>query len=187
MTEDNKAKTWPSDLDILKHYLGVAANVFEEYLTENVEVVCGLYQDKCGKGLKKFFCKNLDDVFNEMAAHKNYCMALEENGLQQALTMQFPIELDGSNFTKDELATVANEFKAIHDIGLKYNVDISFDGFDNMPRKVTGTRGGYADNRCILISLNTSRPYSVYTHPDFDGKNDMQLKERLNSFKRLDI
>lgn len=184
MTEENNTTNKLAELNTLQHYLGVAASIFEQYLSENVQDVSGFYQDKYGKGLKRFYCKNLDDIFNEMAAHKNYCMALRDNGMQQALTMQFPIELDGSDFTKEELATVAGKFKAIHDVGLKYNVDISFHGFDNMPRKVTGTNDGYSDNRCILISLNTARPYSVYTHPDFDGRNGEALKANLNSFTR---
>lgn len=176
MSEDIKQKR----LQYLADHLENVAVIYETLLQQQLNNSVDAYNS----GWKALFRRDLSSVFNEMTEHKNFTAVFQEKGFQNCVSAGYPIKVDGAEFTREELETVADKFKALHDLGLKYNVSIRLAGFDNLPRENTAVGGTYSDDRCVLVALDSSERYYVYEHPEYNSDTARELKARLNSFEQ---
>jgi hypothetical protein len=89
---------------------------------------------------------------------------LQENG--QFKVAHYAIDVDGSDFTKAELAEVAKKIEALHDICMKKDVAFDVAGFSPLPADYTVTPNGSASSgRSVTVGFDTGKTYCHYMHP----------------------
>ena len=95
--------------------------------------------------------------------------------------MAYEIDVDGSNYTKKELAAVAKKIEALHDICMKKDVALDVTGFSLLPTQYTVTAHGSASSgRNVSVSYNASKTYCHYVHPRCSELQSNGLKLRFS-------
>ena len=92
------------------------------------------------------------------------------------------VDIDGGQFSREELTTIARKVETLHDIALEYNVGLEISGFDRLPKVGHATSGGgWHRGGQVSIELNLGAPYQIQTHPTFEGSTSKDLKTRKNA------
>jgi hypothetical protein len=94
---------------------------------------------------------------------KNFTTLTNANGTFKA--SGWGIDIDGSNFTKKELAPVAQAFEKLHDACFAKDVSLSIAGFDLLPHQYAVTTGSAASHYGAQISVNANMTYCLFDHP----------------------
>jgi hypothetical protein len=93
--------------------------------------------------------------------------------------MQYEIDIDGSNYTKQELARVAKNIEALHDICMKKDVAFGVTGFNPLPGAyTTSANGSVSSGRNVNVGFDAGKTYCHYMHPRRDDlrRNGLDLR-----------
>ena len=103
----------------------------------------------------------LDDTVE--AIRKKYAEPVDEKGDFRCGT--YGIDVDGSQFSKQQLAPVAKKIAELHDFCREKNIRLEIAGFDLMPHGHSVVRGGASAPYSVQIGLDAGWTYCDYDHP----------------------
>lgn len=120
---------------------------------------------------------DIDSYISNLKMHKNLFKLMRENGQTMLSSACHQIDVDSSQFSKEELASLAPQFNAVHNWAVDYNVKLDFSGFDHMPRKY----GEQGPRTTIIVDLENT--YDIMRHPELSASREdrLTLEGRLNS------
>lgn len=157
-----------------------------EALTEWLDKLPAYYEGVLEKAVKDIEVSfgSVDVLSKSLKPHKNIFQLAEKQGMSKPYkSFTNGHYVDASQFTNEQMLTLVDKFMAVHDVALKYNVELQFAGFDNMPRSTTAFRNSCAYKRGAAANMNLENTYNEFTHPEFgfDDMSSSSFTARKNS------
>lgn len=127
---------------------------------------------------KKSISQNqIDEAIQRSGMRTNMFMSLKQSGRWNLSGNEYVIDIDPKAFSQDDLLVLSDEFKALHDVCVGYNIAIEFGGFDKLPRDKTSFAS---------IEFDFTRHYDCHQHPDYTGVagDEKRFEDELNNKSR---
>ena len=164
--------------------LGVFLDSVPAFMTENIEETLEKIKSNFNSDVH---CKKVIELMlPDLGPYRNMFQLLKDKHIIQGFhTYSKGADMvDPSQFTVAEIATLSDKFNAIHDVAMAYNVEVSFGGFDNLPRHGTYANGSFQGGRGVMVSFNTMSIYPIASNPEFGADNGTKcaaFDEKLNT------
>tara|TARA_R110002124_G_scaffold129483_1_gene290869 strand:- start:168515 stop:169135 length:621 start_codon:yes stop_codon:yes gene_type:complete len=164
--------------------LGVFLDGIPAFMTANLEETITKIKSNFNSDVH---CKRVVDfMLPDLGSYRNMFQLLKDKHIIKGFhTYSNGSDMvDPSQFTVAEMASLSDKFNAIHDVAMAYNVEVSFGGFDNLPRHGTYANGSFQGGRGVVVSFNTMSIYPITSNPEFGADNSIKCAEfdkKLNS------
>jgi hypothetical protein len=147
------------------------------FMTEKIEETITKIRNNFSSAIE---CENTFSRLSEkLTPHSNMFQRLKSEGITSGYhTYSIGADVvDPSQFTVAEMTSLSDKFNAIHDVAMAYNVEVSFGGFDNLPRHGTYANGSFQGGHGVVVSFKTMTGYPIASNPEFGADNNTKFAE----------